>query len=430
MSQTVSEATAVDPGAIAPDTGKPMPGIHKARFMAGFIIFNILWVMGGAAGSGVLLPARFSTLDIGLAPEAILASMNSISIVFALISNLVFGALSDATRSRFGKRTPWIVPGGLVTALGFWLTSTADSLFTIVAFWSVLQIGLNLMIAPCVAILSDRIPENIRGTMSAFYGVGQTVGGALGAILGAAFITNQTTGFILATIILAVTGLVTVVIMPREQSSLNAEVEKVSVKEMVMRFRPPIKGARDFYLALVGRLLLILGYYMIYGYQLYICQKYIGLSTTEAAATISIMSTITMVCSLASALVSGPISDKIGKRKMPVVVSSVVMCIALAVPWLAPSKTSMLIFAAVMALGYGVYTAVDQALNVDVLPSPEEAGKDLGILNLANTAGQIIAPLVTSAIVLTTGSYALAFPGAIISILLGAVFIMFIKKTK
>lgn len=31
--------------------------------------------------------------------------MNSVGCVFALFSNVIFGALSDITRSRFGKRT-------------------------------------------------------------------------------------------------------------------------------------------------------------------------------------------------------------------------------------------------------------------------------------------------------------------------------------
>lgn len=55
-------------------------------------------------------------------------------------------------------------------------------------------------------------------------------------------------------------------------------------------------------------------------------------------------------------------------------------------------------FALLAGLGYGIYSSVDQALNVDVLPSKEEAGKDLGILNIANTIGQILGPIVTSSI--------------------------------
>ncbi|MBT1177086.1 MFS transporter [Bifidobacterium callimiconis] len=415
---------------IAPDTGKPMPKSQMIRFAAGFIIFNIMWMMAGSAGSSVLLPNRFNDLNIGMTPEAILASMNSIGIIFALISNVVFGALSDATHGKLGKRTPWIIPGGIIAGIGYYMTSVAVTLTGIVAWWSVLQIGLNMMIAPCVAILSDRIPQKIRGTLSAFYGVGQIVGQSLGAIIGAAFVTNPRPGFLVGVVIWVLTGIVTIIILPKELPAVAKEGESFSVKQIVMQFRPPVRGARDFYLALVGRLLMIFGYNMIMGYQLYVCQKYIGLSTTDAAATVSTMATIVMVVSLIFALAGGPISDKLGKRKLPVFVASAIMSIGLVVPWLAPTRTSMLIFSAIMAVGYGIYMAVDQALNVDVLPNPDDAGKDLGILNLANTLGQVIAPIVTSSIVIATGSYALAFPSAIAAVMAGAVIILFIKKAK
>jgi MFS family permease len=90
----------------------------------------------------------------------------------------------------------------------------------------------------------------------------------------------------------------------------------------------------------------------------------------------------------------------------------------------------MFAYAALMGLGYGIYMAVDQALNVDVLPNPDEAGKDLGILNLANTLGQVIAPIVVSSIVVATGGYFLVFPIAIAAVMVGAVVILFIKKVK
>ena len=59
----------------------------------------------------------------------------------------------------------------------------------------------------------------------------------------------------------------------------------------------------------------------------------------------------------------------------------------------------MILFSAIGGFGYGMYGSVDQALNVDVLPNEEEAGKDLGILNIATTLGQMVGPIVTSAIV-------------------------------
>lgn len=351
---------------LTPDTGKPVSKLNLGRFGAGFIFFCIVFMMSGTIGSTVLLPARFNTLGIGQG-ETILGTMNSIGIIFALISNVIFGSLSDASHSRFGKRTPWIIIGGPIAGIGFYLTSISPTLPTIVASWSLLQISLNCMIAPCVAILSDRVPQKYRGSMSAFYGAGQIVGQSMGTIIGSAFIDAPKTGFMIDTICWCLCGIGTVLLLPRELS---------------------------------------------------------------AASTVSTMAVITMVVPLVVPLVSGPISDRIGKRKLPVFVSSTIIAIGIAVPWVLKSQFSMFVYAALMGLGYGIYMVVDQALNVDVLPNPNEAGKALGILNLANTLGQVIAPIVVSSIVVATGGYFLVFPIAIAAVTIGAVVILFIKKVK
>ena len=372
---------------LTPDTGKPVSKLNLGRFGAGFIFFCIVFMMSGTIGSTVLLPARFNTLGIGQG-ETILGTMNSIGIIFA------------------------------------------PTLPTIVASWSLLQISLNCMIAPCVAILSDRVPQKYRGSMSAFYGAGQIVGQSMGTIIGSAFIDAPKTGFMIDTICWCLCGIGTVLLLPRELPAATADAERFDIRQIAMQFRPPTKGARDFYLALVGRLMLIFGYNMIVGYQLYVCMKYIGQDAKTAASTVSTMAVITMVVPLVVPLVSGPISDRIGKRKLPVFVSSTIIAIGIAVPWVLKSQFSMFVYAALMGLGYGIYMVVDQALNVDVLPNPNEAGKALGILNLANTLGQVIAPIVVSSIVVATGGYFLVFPIAIAAVTIGAVVILFIKKVK
>ncbi|EGT4752581.1 MFS transporter, partial [Clostridioides difficile] len=84
---------------------------------------------------------------------------------------------------------------------------------------------------------------------------------------------------------------------------------------------------------------------------------------------------------------------------------------------------------ALAGFGYAVYGAVDQALNIDVLPNPEEAGKDLGILNIATTLGQMVGPILTGVIVISVG-YNLVFPVAIAFSVLAVVFIYMIRSTK
>lgn len=174
---------------------------------------------------------------------------------------------------------------------------------------------------------------------------------------------------------------------------------------------------------------MLLSYQMITIYQLYILENYVGLEVKEAGVVISSMSVITMVVSLVGSVAAGPLSDMIGRCKVPIVIASVLFAIGIAMPWLMPSATGMLLYAGIAGLGYGVYSSVDQALNVDVLPNKEEAGKDLGILNLATTLGQMLGPVLMSAITLSLG-YAFAFPIAIAFALLGCVFIMLIRGVR
>lgn len=382
---------------IAPDSGRKLTSTEKWRFGVGFVLFSLIWMVAGTSGSAVLLPQRFTELNIGM-PEVILGTMNSVGCVFALFSNVIFSALSDITRSRFGKRTPWIVAGGLITAAGYVLAFSSAQLVGIVDGWCIVQI----------------------------------VGSSAGTFLGSKFIENMGTGFAIGAALFAVTGIVTVLIWPRERSSAAsvASVEssdaiaKLDVKQLLRSFIPPTKNCRDFYFALMGRLLLILGWNMISGYQLYILQKYCGLSVKDSAATISTMSVISMVVLIVTSMVSGPLSGRLQRRKVIVAIGSVIIAIGVAIPWFMPNALGMMLFAGIGGAGYGIYIAVDQALNVDVLPSQEEAGKDLGILNLANTVGQVLAPVVVGAIVLATGSYAALFPIAVVAVLLDAVFIM------
>lgn len=47
----------------------------------------------------------------------------------------------------------------------------------------------------------------------------------------------------------------------------------------------------------------------------------------------------------------------------------------------------MFAYAVIAAFGNGLYNSVDGALNMDVLPSSDTVGKDLGLINMANTLG-------------------------------------------
>lgn len=413
---------------LAPDTGRRLNSKEKVRFAIGFAMVSLLWAAPFSMGSGVLLPQIFNTLH-GVSAEAALGTMNSIGCVFALVANVVFGALSDMSRFRVGKRTPWIVLGGIIGALGFLMIIQSHTLFMIIFGWCIVQVGINCLIAPAVAVLSDRIPESTRGTYSALYGASQVVGQQLGNIIGSSFIANIRTGLIVGMIIFLFSGILTVLIWPREKSAANTVVERTWA-DVGRSFIPPTKNSRDFYMALLGRFTFIVGCYMIQGYQLYILQKYCRLSDDQAASTLKIMALLSVITTILAAVVSGPLSDFLQKRKVIVAISCLIIALGMVFPFLMPTATGMYIYAALAGIGNGCYMSVDQALNVDVLPNAKEAGKDLGILNLANTIGQVIAPGCTTLVIGIFGGYRMIFPVAIVCLLAGTFFIMMIRKVK
>jgi len=413
-------AIAEIPDNVSPDTMTVPSRATVVRFGGGFLVFGLCWAVGLAMVANVLLPQRLT--DIGTSsPDAWFGTINSVTAIVSLVSNLLFGNLSDRSRSRFGRRSPWLIFGGLIGGVSLFLVGQLTNPVAILVMYCVTMVGLNMMLAPALAVISDRAPAKVRGTMSAFFGGGATIGYPLGALIGAAFITSTTPGYTLAAILMAVAGLLTLLVWPRERSAQDVAPVAGGFKDLLVSFRPPSpRGAGDFYKAFVGRLFMLISYQMIAAYQLYIVQNYVGQSTVESAATISTMSIITLVVGLVASLGSGPISDRIGRRKVPAVVASGLFALGVAMPWIFPTTTGMFLYAAIAGFGYGVFGSVDQAINVDVLPSKEEAGKDLGILNLATTLGQTIGPIITSTVAVSTGSYGLIFPISIVMAAVGA----------
>ena len=422
------EAADKDPS-LSPEAGRPVSRVALIRFGAGFLLFGLLWMSGLGMVSGVLLPEHIKGVQ-GMAPEALLSLIAAWTALASLVANLMFGNFSDRSRSKRGRRTPFILGGAVLGGITLFLTGMTLHPIVITVVYCACMFGLNCMIAPLVAMISDRIPMGMRGTMSAFYGAGSTIGAPIGMLIGSVFILNRTPGFIIAGILMFLGGVVSVLIIPKEGPADFLPKDEGTAKDVLVSFLPPkFSEAHDFYKAFAGRVCMLLSYQMITAYQLYIAQNYIHLSVAQSAAVVATMSVITMIVSLVGSVLAGPISDKIGRRKIPVVAASVLFAIGIAIPWVMPTSMGMFLYAGIAGLGYGVYSSVDQALNVDVLPSKEEAGKDLGILNMATTLGQMVGPIIMGVVALNFG-YAMAFPIAILFALLGCVFIMLIKKVK
>ena len=114
-----SAASYVDPDTLSPETGEPFSKATTARYLVAFVIFAILNCAAFVLNGNTLMPQHLR--DIGYSETeatTALGTITSLTAIVGLLSGYIWGAFSDHTRSRFGKRTPWIFAGSIVAGIG------------------------------------------------------------------------------------------------------------------------------------------------------------------------------------------------------------------------------------------------------------------------------------------------------------------------
>lgn len=387
----------------------------------------VLWLGPYLGLVGVLVPQQVARIN----PDEkanIIAIMSTFAMIVSTIANIVEGALSDRTRSRWGRRTPWIVVGAIGTAICILFWGKSVTAWQVILSDCVYMIFLNMIVAPLIAVIADRTSPKYRGTISSVYALGSAAGQYGGQAFASLFLPVPYTGFIVMAVLTALSGPVAALIL-KEKSTKEMPVEKVTISNFSQNFAFPTEGARDFYLALFGKLAMQTASFAISGYQLYILTDYIKLHGGKLQNYVTMISMILMVTAITLCIFAGPLSDKIGKRKTPVIIAGGLIAVGSLVPMIATKPWVMLVYAAIVGVGMGMYNSVDQALNIEVLPDPKTAAKDLGLLNMANNGGQVFGPIFSATIIGLIG-YRGIFPLACAMAIIGSILIVFIKKVK
>jgi MFS family permease len=131
-----------------------------------------------------------------------------------------------------------------------------------------------------------------------------------------------------------------------------------------------------------------------------------------------------------AAAVAGPLSDRLGQRKPFVFLSAAISGVAMFLPVISPTFGTMTVFAVATGLAFGSYLAVDMAIVTLVLPRPQDAARDLGVLNIATAGPQIVSPFLAALIIGHIGGYPALFLAGGLTAIAGAFAIVPVRSVR
>jgi len=417
------------PDLTASDAERASRSPQTPRGMLPSLAVLALVMFASYAGLGqVLLPNQLTLID---EPNKVanLALISTASFVFTLLTQPIIGTFSDRTRSRLGRRAPWMIIGAAIGALLLVGMSSLTSVIWIGVFWIILQVSLNSVQGPMTALIPDRFPRSKRGVASAMFGLGTTLGLTLGVIVSGQLANNLGIGYTVfgAAILIAV---LLFVLINRDYSSKGTEREPLTARLFFAGLWISPRKHPDFAWAFAARFLFILGYFMVFFFQLFLLTDYIGLELADANQSIGMLALVSLATTVIGVLVGGAWSDRIGRRKVFVYVASAFVVAGFVLPLVMPTFTGMILMSAISGIGFGLYTACDTALMTEVLPKDgAAAGKDLGILNIATNLPQALSTALAGLLIASLG-YPAIFVFGMITVVLSGLALIPIKSVR
>jgi len=371
------------------------------KLLFGMLIGQSTYTMATVIPLAILLTFKFLEID----PQNVTVDFSLASGVGALVGvifNYIGGAISDRTTFFFGRRRTWILIGSAIGAASLMGIALTKSVTMVVVFWSIGLASYSTSFAAYSALFSDQVEEKRRGTASGVIGLFNPVAILVGmVILTALNNLNLTTKYGVVAAISLIGALITCILVkdaPIKQYISNKDSNNSTFGEKLSKFYPSPKKYPAFTWGVITRLLVCTAFASQVYATLYFMQKF-NIPQEEVTGVATLNSLIQTIGLGVSAILGGMLSDKFRKQKPFVAGAAVIVAIGVFVAAIAPTVQVVFIGTGILGFGYGAYIAVDMALIARILPNPQDAAKDFGIMNIAGQLPQSIVPVVAPALI-------------------------------
>ncbi|MGR4863284.1 MFS transporter [Caulobacter sp. LARHSG274] len=381
-------------GLEAIQTAKPTLPV-KSGFIAAFTLAQIGAFVSFMPLIQVLLPLKAAAIDpVG---KAVLLSQVAIyGALIASVANLLAGAISDRTTSRFGRRRPWIVVGALGSVGSYGMIMAADSLVGLLLGVICFQLAFNMMFAALLAVLPDQVPDRQKGRVAAFLSLGHPIGAMAGAVLVGGLLVSEWSRYLTIAVVL-LAAMAPFAFRLNDPPLRAGQRPPLSLGAFVAGLWINPLAHPDFGLAWISRFMVLVAITLTQSYMLYYLQDALGYEQLfpgrRAEQGLALLTAVATGANVACAMIGGMLSDRLRRRKLFAAGAALILAAAMLAFSLVPGWPVVVTGFVIFGCGSGCYYAVDIALVSQVLPSQNDAGKDLGVINLANTLPQALAPM-------------------------------------
>lgn len=345
----------------------------------GFLGISIIWPLFNS-----FVPPFLE--DLGLSATVIGFIMVWDNIINMFVQPWV-GERSDRTRSRFGRRKPWLMAGAPLAAVFFILVPFVRENFVLIAL-AILgtNVGMALFRSPTIAYLGDLFPSEQRSKANGVINLMGGVGGALTLFGGGAlYKMGVPLPFIVGALLLLITVAV-VLLFVREPNQTELPTE--STGGVLQNLRQVWADADRSGVAILSAIFLwFVGWNAMETFFTLYARNVLGVNEGTGAQ----MLTAFAAALILFAIPSGYIATRFG-RKRTILVGLAGMLAGLIVGFTVRDSTTLLILLAVMGAFWALVNINSLPIVLDV-GGQKRIGAFTGLYYLASSAAAITGPV-------------------------------------
>ena len=389
----------------APSAAQAAPRLNRP-FVAALMLANFGTNVALIAPIQNILP-RMVESAVGSGDKALgLGLVTGVGAFAALVVNPLAGHYSDRWLGADNRVVTIII--GLVTGgVAHVVLGYQHSILDIAVWWTICQATINIAYSPMSAIVVDHVDRRSWGLVWGLISVAQ----ALGLIIGLAAVVEvfpSVTAGMTAISVGYVVCLIPLVLvlyrMPRVSYAQDAGTASASGDVA----RPPgiralMSMGQGFGLVWLGKFLITLAETVALLYLYYYLQDVVHYRNPGQGQLILVL--IATLAVIVATVAVGRLADLSAGYRRYAVLSSVVLAATGFVLAGFAAWAVVVVCAFTLGIGYGAFQSVSQALSMVVLPSQANAGRDLGIINIASAVPQVIGAPIAGLVVAGAGGY-------------------------